>query len=372
MKLIIEPDVGVAPLLAAIKAAKRSVEIAVFRFDRKDMEIALKAAAAEKSVKVSALIADVNRGGEENLRKLETRFLAVGITVARTSADLLRYHDKFILIDSHTLLMCSFNFTHLDIDHSRGFGIVSKDARWAKEAGKLFRADCMRSPYVAGHDTFVVSPENARKVLGTFLRRAKKQLLIYDPMISDKEMLRILRERVKAGVEIRIIGKVARSAKFNVQKLNGCRLHTRTIIRDHRQAFIGSQSLRAAELDLRRELGLIIRDAKCVKGLIDTFESDWAGGQVATEPARPIRPETRAEADAVASEAVTEKAVHALEKDLNPLATSVKKAVRKAVAQADEEVLSDREVKDAVKRVVKKAMREAVQRAGKTSPKPRK
>ena len=372
MKLIIEPDAGIAPLLAAIKAAKKSVEIAVFRFDRKDIEVALKTAAAQNKVKVSALIAEVNRGGEKNLRKLETRFLEVGITVARTSGDLIRYHDKFILIDRRILLMCSFNFTHLDIDHSRGFGIISTHVKWAKEAAKLFRADCMRSPYVAGHETFVVSPANARKVLGTFLGRAKKQLLIYDPMISDKEMLGILRERVKAGVDVRIIGKVHGGAKFNVQALAGCRLHTRTIIRDHRQAFIGSQSLRAAELDLRRELGLIVRDAKCVHGLLDTFESDWARGQVATEPARPTKREARANADAAASEQLTEKAVHALEKDLNPLAASVKKAVTKAVARADEDVLSDREVEDTVKRVVKKAMKQAVHQPARKSPKRRK
>ena len=42
VKLIIEPADGVAPLLAAIKSAKKSVEIAIFRFDRKDVEAALR------------------------------------------------------------------------------------------------------------------------------------------------------------------------------------------------------------------------------------------------------------------------------------------------------------------------------------------
>ena len=64
MKLIIEPADGVGPLLAAIKSAKKSVEIAIFRFDRKDIETALKAA-AERGVKVTALIAFANRGGEQ-------------------------------------------------------------------------------------------------------------------------------------------------------------------------------------------------------------------------------------------------------------------------------------------------------------------
>jgi cardiolipin synthase len=274
VKLIIGPGDGVAPILSAIKNAKKSVEIAIFRFDRKDIEAALKAA-AHKGVKVTALIAFANRGGEKTLRKLELRFLDAGIIVARSSDDLIRYHDKYMVIDRRVLYMLSFNFTHLDIDHSRGFGIETTNASWVNDAVRLFRADCTRTKYTPKTETFVISPANARKVLGTFLKRAKKELLIYDPEISDKEMLHILQERSKAGVTIKVIGKVAGSVPFEVQKLGGTRLHTRTIICDRRQAFVGSQSLRTAELDSRRELGLILQDAKAVKKLIDVFESDW-------------------------------------------------------------------------------------------------
>ncbi|MBZ5538823.1 MAG: phosphatidylserine synthase [Acidobacteriia bacterium] len=287
MKLIIEPADGVGPLLSAIKSAKQSVEIAIFRFDRKDVEMALKAA-AERGVKVTALIAFANRGGEQGLRKLELRCLAAGIIVARTADDLIRYHGKYILIDRRVLCVLSFNFTHLDIDHSRGFGIVTTRAGWIREAAKLFQADCIRTKYVPGEETFVVSPENSRKVLATFLKRAKKQLLIYDPQISDKEMLRVLQERVKAGVEVKIIGSVAERVPLDVQKLGGTRLHTRTIIRDRRQAFVGSQSLRTSELDARREVGLIVRDARAVKQLIDTFESDWTTPTAKKETVSPI------------------------------------------------------------------------------------
>ena len=42
VKLLIQPQDGIAPLLSAIKNAKKRVEIAVFRFDRKDVETALK------------------------------------------------------------------------------------------------------------------------------------------------------------------------------------------------------------------------------------------------------------------------------------------------------------------------------------------
>jgi cardiolipin synthase A/B len=364
VKLMIEPNDGPAPLLSALKNAKKSVEIAIFRFDRSDIEATLKGLVG-KGVKVTALIADMNRGGEKNLRQLETRFLHAGIIVARSADDLIRYHDKMIVIDRRTLFVFSFNFTHLDIDRSRGFGIVTKNTKLVQEAVKLFEADCSRRPYTPGSDTFVVSPVNSRKVLRSFLKRAKKQLLIYDPQISDSEMIRILQERAKAGVEIRVIGKIGERAGIKVQKLTRMRLHTRTIIRDGHQAFVGSQSLRAAELDSRREVGLIVRESKIVKKLLATFEEDWGATDGAIE-----QPAQKQEAPSAVPKKEAEKAVAVLVHELQPLTATVKKAVKKVVERAGEEVLHDKIVKSTVKRVVKKAVKQAVKEATKDSQEP--
>ncbi len=62
-------------------------------------------------------------------------------------------------------------------------------------------------------------------------------------------MLRLMNARAQAGVEIKVIGRVSRGGSgLEVRKLTTMRLHTRTIIRDGSQAFIGSQSLRELEL----------------------------------------------------------------------------------------------------------------------------
>ena len=361
MKLIVEPADGVAPVVAAIKSARTSVEIAIFRFDRKDIEAALHAAAA-RGVRVTALIAFANRGGEKSLRQLELRFLAAGITVARTSDDLVRYHAKYILIDRRVLYVLSFNFTHLDIDHSRGFGVVTSGRTYLQAASKLFKADCTRTRYPSKLETLVVSPANSRRVLGTFLKRARTQLLIYDPMISDKEMLRILQERAKAGVEVQVIGKVSGRTSFETAKLAGMRLHTRTIIRDRRQAFVGSQSLRTAELDSRREVGLIIQDPKAVKHLIETFEADWKKPATKTVPPPDVTDAPVEDATAATTKEIA-KAIEVFTKELQPLAATVKKAVRQAVTRAGDDVLHDKDVKDTMKQVVKVAVKEAVKEA---------
>jgi phosphatidylserine/phosphatidylglycerophosphate/cardiolipin synthase-like enzyme len=359
MKLIVQPDDGVAPLIAAMRNAKESIDAVIFRFDRGDLEKALRAA-VDRGVKVSALIAYANRGGEKSLRRLEMRFLEAGITVARSNNDLIRYHDKMLVIDRQVLYVLSFNFTHVDIDRSRGFGIVTEEAQSVAEGLNLLQADCARTPYSCGSESFVVSPVNARKALGDFLKGAEKQLLIYDPKISDKEMIEILKERAKAGVEIRVIGQT--QANFPSRRLAKLNLHTRTIIRDGLKAFIGSQSLRAAELDSRRELGLIVSDQQIVKRLGEVFESDWTGsakGQSVTE-----KTEKKEKANGSAK-VDSEQAVKVLVEELHPIAITVKRAVRKVVAQAGEEVLEDGTVKETVKKVVKKVVREAVKDAAK-------
>lgn len=275
MKLIVQPDAGVAPVVSAIKQAKKNVDILIFRLDRFEIARAL-AAAVSRGVRVRALTAHTNRGGTKGLRKLEMSLLEAGVTVSRTADDLVRYHGKMMIVDGKILHIYGFNFTRLDIAKSRSFGIISKNEKLVSEASKLFMADFDRLPYTPGCERFVVSPENARERLARFIGGARKQLLIYDPQATDDAMMRLIAERIKAGVDVRIIGRI--EAKWNVkhEKYPGKRLHIRAIIRDGKRAFLGSQSLRRLELEKRREVGVIITDGLVVRQMQDVFEKDWA------------------------------------------------------------------------------------------------
>jgi len=115
---------------------------------------------------------------------------------------------------------------------------------------------------------------------------ARKQLLIYDPHVSDDAMLRLIRQRINAGVDVRVIGKVEAKWKFRGEKFPGRRLHIRAIMRDGRRAFLGSQSLRRLELEKRREIGVIINDKRVVRQMIAVFEQDWEQTGSAKKQAR--------------------------------------------------------------------------------------
>ena len=275
MKLIIQPSDGVAPVVKAIDKAKKFLDIVIFRFDRPEVEKALKAAVG-RGVKVRALIAHTNTGGDKTLRKLELRLLECGATVARTADDLARYHGKMMIVDNAVLHVYGFNYTKLDIDKSRSFGIITRDRKIVAEAMRLFEADVQRQAYEPTHQRLVVSPETSRTLLTAFVKGARRELLIYDAQVSDNAVQKVLADRAADGVEIRILGGLEKDIKgIKVRKLGPVRLHVRAIVRDGAEAFVGSQSLRKLELEGRREVGVIVKHGSIVRKIAATFEDDW-------------------------------------------------------------------------------------------------
>jgi len=151
-------------------------------------------------------------------------------------------------------------------------------------------------------------------------------------------------------VEIKVIGSVSKqNPGLEVRNLAKIRLHTRTIIRDRHEAFLGSQSLRMAELDSGREVGVIVREPKVVNGLIKTFEMDWVASALQENP--------QSEADLKD----IKKAVKDLVKELSPLNPIVEEAIKEAQSETETLSMNLQEMKETVKEAVKEAVRERVE-----------
>jgi cardiolipin synthase len=355
MKLLTQPGDGVTALVNAINSAKHSVDIAIFRFDRKEIERAM-INAVNRGARVRALIACVNRGGEKRLRDLEARLLEAGVTVARTADDLVRYHAKYLIVDGIELYVLAFNFTYIDIEQSRSFGVMTTDAGMVKEAARLFEMDMTRQPYTAGLDCFVVSPSNARRALGAFIKDAAEELYIYDPCVSDAAMIRALEERKNNGVEVKVLGHVTRaSAMLDAAKLRDLRLHTRMILRDRTHVFLGSQSLRTVELDRRREVGIIFEDAPIARNLRETFLEDWNNAELARLE--------KDKQDSIPTNKVAKRVAKAVAKELPSITPMIKTAIEEIGADSVEIALHPEELEDSVKDAVKHAVKAAVKEA---------
>lgn len=277
------------PVVRTIRRARKRIEICIFRVDIDEIERAL-ASAVQRGVRVRALIAHTNRGGENRLRKLELRLLADGVTVSRTADDLLRYHAKYMVADD-VLHVFGFNFTKLDILKSRSFALATRDRKAVNEALKLFEADSTRQTYSASPSNLVVSPETARDTLLAFVKGARRELAIYDAKVHDPAFLKVLNEHAAKGLRVRVLGGMKKAGDVvEVRKLGSMRLHVRVIVRDGTRAFVGSQSMRKEELDSRREVGLIVANPAMARKVMQAFEADWIESapkdEKAEEPAK--------------------------------------------------------------------------------------
>ena len=278
MQLITQPEDGVAPIVEAIDRAKKTVDIVIFRFDLDAIEKALTDAVG-RGVVVRALIAHTNRGGESKLRKLESRLLKAGVTLSRTADDMVRYHGKLLIVDGRKAFVLGFNYTKQDIEKSRSLGLVTRNPKIVRDIMKVVDADHNRTDLAVSSTRVIVSPENARDRLAAFISGARKELLIYDTGLTDDRMISLLKARAEAGVKIKVLGKVEKKWQpelaWRVRSFTKMKLHVRCMIRDRKTAFVGSQSLRALELDERREVGLITKDVRTVRRMAAVFEDDW-------------------------------------------------------------------------------------------------
>lgn len=278
MRLITQPDDGVVPLVRAIKRARKSIDIVIFRFDVDAIEKEL-TAAIERGVNVRALIAHTNRGGASKLRKLESRLLKAGVMLSRTADDMVRYHGKLLLIDRCQAFVLGFNYTRQDIERSRSFGLETKSHKVVRDILKVVDADHDRIKLTLKSTRVVVSPENARERLAAFIKKARQELLIYDMGLTDDPMIALLKSRAEAGVKIRVLGRVEKKwleeLTWRVRPFTAMKLHVRCIVRDREAAFVGSQSLRKLELDERREVGMITKDRRTVNRIVEVFAGDW-------------------------------------------------------------------------------------------------
>jgi phosphatidylserine/phosphatidylglycerophosphate/cardiolipin synthase-like enzyme len=348
VKLMLQPDDGIEPVVRALGRAKKSIQILVFRVDRNELEKAL-LDAVERGVAVQALSAYTNRGGDKNLRRFEMRLLDKGVTVTRTANDLLRYHGKMMIIDGKELYVFAFNFTHLDIALSRSFGISTSSPKVVKEAIKLFDCDSKRQPYTAACSEFVVSPVNAREQLTKFIKGAKKQLLIYEMKISDPEFVKLLTEKISQGLDVKVIGRASVSGRSLPIRTMPTRLHARVMVRDGASAFLGSQSLRRVELEVRREVGIIFHDKHVAKKLMSVFEADW----------RSAAPASVAEPAMTLLEAPAKKVAKVVARRLN-VDAKVEKALDKIVDSGKDVPFETEEVMETVRTAVRDEVRDAV------------
>ncbi len=293
VRVLAEPDDGVEPVLALIRAAERAVFVKQFTLSHPailDALIAGSRAGRDVRVMLNPHRSAGDRANDATYARLEQE----GVRVAWSNPAFRVTHEKSMVFDAHTALIATFNAAEKYFSETRDYGLVIEDPREVGQIRDGFIADWDRTQFHPDDDSALLwSNWNARIAMSRFLDTAQERIEIQHPKFVDATILeRIVQARVR-GVEVRVLcgGRHGISAwdvldtfaslrilqRFgaHVRKQRTLRLHGKLILVDRRHALVGSMNIDRSAFDERRELGIVTTDHAAVAQLRSVFKADW-------------------------------------------------------------------------------------------------
>ncbi|HUC31685.1 MAG TPA: phospholipase D-like domain-containing protein [Candidatus Paceibacterota bacterium] len=303
LSLITEPDDGIAPVLALIRGASRSVDLVMYELDDARVESAL-VADEGRGVAVRVILSAGYQGASSSVNAAAYNFLAAnGVPVRWSPSYFSLTHEKSLVVDGDRALIMTFNLVSKYYATGRDFGIIDSDLRDVAAITRTFNTDWQGSsgtasgdPNVGGNngdagDDLIWSP-GSEAALINLIGSAEESLCIYNEEMADAAVVKALIDAAERGVAVYIDMTGASEWKWEFEELATAGAHVRTypdttdaplyihakmIVADGARAFVGSENFSTASLDDNRELGIMISNQDIVASLTKTFAADWRG-----------------------------------------------------------------------------------------------
>jgi len=293
LALVSEPEAGVAPVLAKINSAKKSIDLVMYEFEDMHVEQALEAAQA-RGVSVRVLLNEGYYGKPDTDNEAAYAYLqAKHIPVHWTPSYFALTHQKTLVVDGDDALIMTFNFTPQYYKSSRDFGIDDTDTNDVSAIEKVFDADWNGSQIsLPASDDLVWSPGSRNALLG-LIQSATSSIEIYNEEMADPAVTTALEAAAQRGVDVEVCMTYSSDWKNAFSDLKSSGVHIRTfaasaslyihakmILVDGREAFVGSENFSPTSLDNNRELGLIVNDSNILNLLNKIFQNDWQNATI--------------------------------------------------------------------------------------------
>jgi len=292
-RLLVWPEVGVAPMIEAIASARRTIDVQVYILSNEDIIRAL-ADAAERGVRVRLMLdpAPYNPSNpnsplpinKETLKKLT----GTKVMVAWTDPRFRFTHSKFMIVDRAKAWILTANMSKSGMTRNREFGVVDTRAEDVRDMNALFDADWAHKPWAPTSPRLVVSPINAESRLQELIGSARQAIEVYDEVMYDEATFVALGERAKAGVKVRVLmgdpqhipGNATAAARLKELGIDARWIaepviHAKMVSADNR-FYVGSVNLTTNSIKNNREVGLILDEADLLGSVRGTFEKDWS------------------------------------------------------------------------------------------------
>ena len=290
LSLITEPNAGMTPIYHLLEAAKHSVDLTMYEFSDPTAE-AILAADAKRGVSVRVLLDEHYEQSANSSAFNYLRAHHVAVRWASSRYDLT--HEKAAVIDRHTALVMSLNFTAQYYSTTRDFAVVDSEAADVAAIEAVFAADWSGTSITPPEGVDLVWSPGAEPALVRVIESARHSLLIENEEMGDPYITAPLEAAARRGVRVEVV--MTNSSEWTVpfEELIGAGalvhtyspsaslyIHAKAIVADvgyqDAEAFIGSQNFSIASLLYNRELGIVTRSGAITRAAASVVRRDFS------------------------------------------------------------------------------------------------
>jgi cardiolipin synthase A/B len=284
--LIIEPEMGRAPLLNAISNAQQSVDLVMYGLtDEQFTHALINAQTNHKNVRI-LLQHYPYLSTDENERAIN-ELQAAHMNLHWPDDKFKLTHQKTFLLDGNKALVLTFNLTHSSFTKERNFGLLITDPNQVAKIQRVFDADFAHANENIQDVDLIFSPDDSREKLLALIRQAHTSLNIYAEGLSDYQIVGALAKAARHGVQVNILtslyNKKPAAKQFGYLERAGVNIHfskrylihAKVMIIDDNEAVLGSINFTRQSINNNRELSVITHDPAIIKQLSHTFINDW-------------------------------------------------------------------------------------------------
>jgi cardiolipin synthase A/B len=288
VRLFVEPDDGVQPVLEFIGGARQTLDVAMYLLSDRDVMTALEAA-RRRGVRVRVMLEEHPYGTGPGNDVAAQRLRSAGVLVNWSPASFALSHDKYAVADGRASLIGTANWTHSAFTSNREFLVIDEGAADVAQLAALFAADWEHRTAAIQAASLVVSPTNSRADFVALIDAARRSLDVEQEELADDGIEAALARAAKRGVAVRVVvprplqGSDANApgesritgGGVQVRRLAEPYVHAKDLVVDQTEAFVGSENVSTPSLDQNREVGLLMSDAQAIQRLEEVFDRDW-------------------------------------------------------------------------------------------------
>ena len=292
-ELIVLPDDSAKPILELIESAKKSLRIKMFLFSDPDLLKAV-VAARHRGVDVKVMLNPARRSGESENKESHKHLAAAGVHVMDSNPAYDVTHEKSMVLDDSTAIVCSLNWATKNLTETRDYAVSTSHAHEVAEIMECFDADWARNDFKVSKDSHLIWCQgNGRERIADFIDSAEDTIFLQNERYQDAVIIERLVRAARRGVKIHVMARPPHKLKkeklveavgglrimedvgIKINKLKHLKLHAKMLLADHRHAIVGSINLAPGSFDSRRELAIQVKDKHVVDRLQEIAHHDW-------------------------------------------------------------------------------------------------